>query len=74
MLAQSHRSEAKKSKQSQNSMAMTAFAPAVVENHDDVIAKMAYYAAERRGFTPGFELDDWLTAEREVEKIPPRKD
>jgi hypothetical protein len=74
MLAQSHRSEAKESKQSRNSMAMTVFAPAVAANHYDVIAKMAYYAAERRGFTPGFELDDWLTAEREVEKMPPRKE
>lgn len=27
------------------------------------IAREAYYRAERRGFTPGFELDDWLAAE-----------
>ncbi len=26
----------------------------------------AYYCAERRGFTPGRELDDWLDAEREL--------
>jgi hypothetical protein len=30
------------------------------------IAERAYYKAERRGFAPGFELDDWLAAEREV--------
>ena len=27
----------------------------------------AYYRAERRGFTPGHELEDWLEAESEVE-------
>ena len=30
------------------------------------IALAAYYCAERRGFTPGHELDDWLDAEREL--------
>jgi len=29
------------------------------------IAELAYYKAERRGFEPGHELDDWLEAERE---------
>jgi Protein of unknown function (DUF2934) len=32
-----------------------------------LIADLAYFAAERRGFSPGFELDDWLQAEQEVE-------
>ena len=32
-----------------------------------LIADIAYFAAERRGFSPGFELDDWLQAEQEVE-------
>ena len=27
----------------------------------------AYYLAERRGFAPGHELDDWLAAEEAVE-------
>jgi hypothetical protein len=31
-----------------------------------MIAQAAYYRAERRGFQPGRELDDWLCAEREV--------
>jgi len=30
------------------------------------ISEAAYYRAERRGFTPGCELDDWLAAEAEV--------
>lgn len=31
------------------------------------IALAAYYRAERRGFCPGCELEDWLAAEREVD-------
>ncbi len=30
------------------------------------IAEAAYYRAERRGFAPGFELEDWLLAEIEL--------
>jgi DUF2934 family protein len=30
------------------------------------IAEAAYYRAERRGFAPGEELEDWLAAEKEV--------
>ncbi len=34
-------------------------------DRDAKIAELAYYKAERRGFEPGYELDDWLEAERE---------
>lgn len=34
------------------------------ERHDWV-SVCAYYKAERRGFEPGLELDDWLEAEKE---------
>lgn len=30
------------------------------------VAELAYYKAEKRGFTPGSELDDWLEAENEI--------
>lgn len=30
------------------------------------IARAAYFRSERRGFAPGYELEDWLAAEREV--------
>ncbi|MFM9888736.1 MAG: DUF2934 domain-containing protein [Burkholderiales bacterium] len=30
------------------------------------IAEAAYFRAERRGFCPGCEMDDWLDAEREI--------
>lgn len=35
-------------------------------NQLDVIAALAYYKAQARGFTPGRELDDWLEAEAEL--------
>lgn len=31
-----------------------------------MIAEAAYFRAEKRGFVPGFEMFDWLAAEREV--------
>jgi hypothetical protein len=34
-----------------------------------MIAKAAYLRAERRGFLPGFEEEDWLTAEKEVDAL-----
>lgn len=35
-------------------------------NHDEQIALAAYYRAEKRGFQPGYEEEDWLAAEREI--------
>lgn len=31
-----------------------------------MIAEAAYYRAQRRGFEPGRELEDWLAAEAEI--------
>jgi hypothetical protein len=33
-----------------------------------MIAKAAYFRAERRNFQSGHELEDWLAAEREVDR------
>jgi hypothetical protein len=33
----------------------------------ELIAQAAYYRAERRGFQPGNEADDWLAAEGEID-------
>jgi hypothetical protein len=33
------------------------------------IAETAYLRAEKRGFAPGYELDDWLAAEQEVDAL-----
>jgi hypothetical protein len=32
-----------------------------------LIAQIAYYRAERRGFEPGHDAEDWLMAEAEVD-------
>ena len=34
-----------------------------------LIAETAYLRAERRGFAPGQETDDWLAAEAEVDAL-----
>ena len=34
-----------------------------------MIADAAFYRAERRGFSPGGEVNDWLEAEAEIEAL-----
>jgi hypothetical protein len=34
-----------------------------------MVAQAAYFRAERHGFTPGHELDDWVAAEHEVDAL-----
>lgn len=34
-----------------------------------MIAEAAYFRAERRGFAPGAEVQDWLEAEAEIERL-----
>jgi len=36
-------------------------------SRDALIATAAYYRAQKRGFRPGHETEDWLAAEREVD-------
>jgi hypothetical protein len=38
----------------------------VYKDRDQLIAEAAYLRAEQRGFSPGYELDDWLAAEAEI--------
>lgn len=38
------------------------------EKRHALICEAAYFRAERRGFCPGQELDDWLAAEGEIER------
>lgn len=38
---------------------------------EERIRRAAYAAAERRGFVQGFELDDWLEAERLIDGETP---
>ena len=39
------------------------------EGRRGMIAEAAYLRAERRGFAPGSEVEDWLTAEREIDAL-----
>jgi hypothetical protein len=44
-----------------------------VRNDEDrhaSIARAAYLRSQNRGFQPGFELEDWLAAEAEVDQRP----
>jgi hypothetical protein len=35
---------------------------------EKLVREAAYFRAERRGFSPGSELEDWTAAEREVDQ------
>jgi hypothetical protein len=35
----------------------------------DMVSEAAYFRAERRGFSPGHEIEDWLAAEEEVDEL-----
>jgi hypothetical protein len=39
------------------------------EQRAALIAEAAYYRAEKRGFAPGHETEDWLAAEAEVDAL-----
>lgn len=36
------------------------------QERERLIAQAAYFRAEKRGFAPGYELQDWVEAEAEV--------
>jgi len=41
----------------------------VAKQYHSLIEKLAYSMYERRGFTPGNDVEDWLKAERKVKEI-----
>jgi hypothetical protein len=41
--------------------------PVDAKTRQEMIAEAAYYRAEKRGFAPGHDLDDWLEAEALLE-------
>lgn len=43
-----------------------AFAQPTPVAREDLVRTAAYFRAERRGFAPGYEWEDWLAAEAEV--------
>ena len=45
-------------------------APSIsAEERERLIARVAYFRAEKRGFAPGNELQDWVEAEAEVLRL-----
>jgi Protein of unknown function (DUF2934) len=44
---------------------------AVIDSHqrDDMIRKSAYFRAASRRFCPGQEVEDWLAAETEIDRM-----
>jgi hypothetical protein len=51
----------------------TSFSITEVSNEERyrLIAEAAYFRSEKRSFAPGYELEDWLAAEAELEKMLP---
>jgi hypothetical protein len=43
--------------------------PISAHERERLVAEAAYYRAQRRGFTPGYELQDWVEAEAEVNRL-----
>ena len=39
------------------------------ERRAGLIAEAAFFRAEKRGFSPGHEMEDWLAAESEVDAM-----
>jgi hypothetical protein len=53
-----------------NSQARPGSAPPLdAQERDRLIAQAAYFRAEKRGFAPGCELQDWIEAEAEVLRL-----
>ena len=43
------------------------YSPSIdLEEFREMVALNAYYRAEKRGFEDGYELEDWIEAEREI--------
>ena len=42
-------------------------APAQAQSREEQVRLAAYLAAERRGFAPGYEVEDWITAEQQID-------
>jgi Protein of unknown function (DUF2934) len=63
---ESKKAETKKPARKPEIVKTEARATLVPINVEDEIRRLAYLLAERRGFEPGHEAEDWLAAEREI--------
>ena len=55
--------------QQRTSPVSTGPAPRDWAEREAMIARIAYFLAEKRGFASGHELEDWLLAEAEVDRL-----
>ena len=44
-------------------------APADERPRGERVSELAYYRAQSRGFEPGHEVEDWLAAEAEIDRL-----
>ena len=64
------KSTATKSARTTRTRAATVVTPVIdAERRRAMIAEAAYLRAEKRDFAPGFEVEDWLSAESEVDTL-----
>ena len=61
--------KAKSKDTTQAVLATTALPGITADERRALIARAAYLRAESRGFPPGSEAEDWLTAEKEVDAL-----
>lgn len=66
MAAETKRTEPRKTVRKPEIVKTEARANLVPINVEEEVRRLAYLLAERRGFEPGHEAEDWLAAEREV--------
>ena len=83
MVAPAERSKAGKTRVGKESQDIVVNAKALLEGPEvgavaqtdgqrrDAIAVAAYYLAQRRGFEPGHELEDWCAAEAQFDATTP---
>ena len=44
----------------------------IIKSRQEMIAEAAYHLAEKRGFLPGYEQQDWFEAERVIQNQFPQ--
>ena len=59
----------KTARKAASTRARPAAAPRSAAEREEMVRTAAYFRAERRGFAPGYEWEDWLAAEAEVSAL-----
>lgn len=68
MVKDNQKSESKASTEKTVATDVTKEPQAGTKQQGNMIAEAAYYKAEKRDFVPGYELQDWLEAENEIDE------